>query len=222
MGNPSILRLIPAESASIPIDWSRVPEAMGKFLLDHYGYDWENEKHRPLPATIRDLVEMFDERKFLGYLDTDICTLLMDISEFGLAVQASGVPPRFYMEYHEHIWVVLFLPGKRDGIIAYSRNTVRRDDDDVSDGEKANRRMIAEELKAQEFDAKLVQQFSRGVADFVDITNSFCGWKALTFRKSLESAQFMTAMETLPISHPAYRAAVQSTLRSLGVWGSET
>jgi len=88
MGDRSTLRLVPTSSASIPIDWSRVPEKMKKFLLERWGYDQENEVESPqLPATIGDLAKMFDESKFFGYMGPELCTLLLDISEFGLRHQ---------------------------------------------------------------------------------------------------------------------------------------
>ncbi len=202
MGDPSTLRLVPASSASTPIDWTRIPEASKKFLLLHY---WDAEK--PFPATIGDLAEMFDERKFFGYMRPGLCMLLMDISEFGL--QASGAPPRFYMKYLEQVWFIIFLPGKRDGISGYSHDVIRTDsgyDDDEED-----QRLIDEETKlAQDFELRLPRAFSTGAVEVVDITNSLCGWDASTFQKDLETAQYFTAIQTLPFSHPAHRAMVQS------------
>ena len=206
MGDPSSLRLVPAESASIPINWSRVPEAVKKFLLGQYGYDWNNETDRPLPETIGDLAKMLDESKFFGYMGPELCTLLMDISEFGLAAQApEAIPPRFYMSYLQQVWFILFLPGRRDGITGYSHYIVR-DKDGASDYKKEEERLIAKELKlAQEFDAQLAQQFPRGAANFVNVTHTLCGWQASTLRTNLENAQFMTAVQTLPTSHPVHR-----------------
>ena len=66
MGDPSSLRLVPDSCASIPIDWTRIPEASKKYLLDHWGYYREADK--PLPATIGELAKMFDESKFFGYM----------------------------------------------------------------------------------------------------------------------------------------------------------
>jgi hypothetical protein len=149
MGDPSSLRLVPASSASTPIDWTCIPEASKKLLLDGWGYDWENEVERPLPATVGDLAKMFDESKFFGYMRPDLCTLLMDISAFGLKAQVldSDGPPRFYMKYLEQVWFILFMPWKRDGISGFSP--------DVSDHEE-DQRMIAEEIElAQNFDLKL-------------------------------------------------------------------
>jgi hypothetical protein len=57
--------------------------------------DWVTKIDRPLPATIGDLAKMFVESKLFGYMRPQLCTFLMDISEFGLNVQASDVPPRF-------------------------------------------------------------------------------------------------------------------------------
>jgi hypothetical protein len=66
---------------STPIDWTLVPEASEKILLDGWGYDWDNEVQRPLPATVGDLVKMFDESKFFGYFRSTLLTLLMDITD---------------------------------------------------------------------------------------------------------------------------------------------
>jgi hypothetical protein len=217
MGDPSSLRLVPASSASTPIDWTRIPEASKKFLLDGWGYDWENDEQRSLPATVGDLAKMFDESKFFGYMRPDLCTLLMDISEFGLEVQALGVPPRFYMKYLEQVWFILFLPGKREGISGYSRDVIRKDSDDISDDEEEDQRMIAKETElAQKFDLKLTREFSPAGADLVDVTNKLCGWDASMLSGDLVTAQYMTAIQTLPISHPAYRAMMQNVMSSFG------
>src|SRR5258707_5150622 len=103
MGNFSYLRLVPASSANIPIDWSRVPKASKEEIL-RWAYDWRKEVTRPLPSTIEDLAKMFDESKFFGYLEPSLCTLIMDISEFGLHAAKAWGPdieagPRFYMKY---------------------------------------------------------------------------------------------------------------------------
>ena len=114
MGDPSSLRFVPAPGSTIPINWDRVPEASKKALLDHYGYDREPRTTKPLPETVADLAKMFDERKFFGYFVTDILTILLDISEFGLqAATPTGqsivqVGPRFYMTYLEEVWFFLF------------------------------------------------------------------------------------------------------------------
>jgi hypothetical protein len=61
------LLFIPALSTSTPIDWTRVPEASKKFLLNGWGYNWETKSDRPLPATVGDLANMFSNSKFFGY-----------------------------------------------------------------------------------------------------------------------------------------------------------
>ena len=40
MGDWSYLRFVPSSSATIPIDWAKVPEASKKFLLEGYGIDF--------------------------------------------------------------------------------------------------------------------------------------------------------------------------------------
>jgi hypothetical protein len=198
------------------MDWTRIPEASKKVLLDGWGYDWENEVEKPPPATVGDLAKMFDESKFFGYMSPDLCTLLMDISEYGLKVQESGVPPRFYMKYLEQVWFLLFMPGKRDGISGYSRDLIGKDFDDVSDEEEEEQRMIVVEIElAQKFDLKLTQDFSQAEADIVDITNRLCGWKASMLHESLETAQYYKAILTLPRSHLAYRAMMQNMMSGI-------
>ncbi|KIM81410.1 hypothetical protein PILCRDRAFT_821495, partial [Piloderma croceum F 1598] len=49
---------------------------------------------------------------FFGYFRPNLCTLLMDISEFGLQAapgpQIRAVPP-FYMKYLEQVWAPLLV-----------------------------------------------------------------------------------------------------------------
>lgn len=213
MGDPSALRLVPASSASTPIDWTRIPEDSKKFLLQGWvRHDQETGIARPLPATIGDLAKVFDESKFFGYMRSKLCTLLMDISEFGLGVQESGPPPRFYMKYLEQVWFIIFLPGKRDGITGYSRDVIRREnEDDDFDEDEEDQRLVEEETKlAQEFEVRLPRAFSTGAAEVVDITSKLCGWDATMLSQSLETAQYFEAIQTLPMRHPAYRDMVQS------------
>jgi hypothetical protein len=238
MGDPSSLRLVPDSSASIPIDWSRIPEASKKFLL--------GSQQRSLPATIGELAKMIDGRRFFGYMGPELCTLLMDISELGLKdQQASGVLPRFYMKYLQAVWFILFLPGKRNGISGYSPDIDAdevSDDEDVFDGKEVShdekvshdgevsddeeeycRRMYAKEQQrianetelAKQFDRKLTREISRGATDIVDITEKLCGWAASMLEGSLENAQFMTAMLTLPPSHPGRRAMTRDIMSSI-------
>ncbi|KIL64211.1 hypothetical protein M378DRAFT_60717, partial [Amanita muscaria Koide BX008] len=127
MGDPSSLRLVPASESAIPIDWTRVPEATKKYLIEQYGYDFEKGENKPLPATIGDLAKLFDECKFFGYLTSGLLTALMDISEFGLKSTPQTGPfaqagPRFYMKYLEQVWFLLFAPGTRECILGYSDN----------------------------------------------------------------------------------------------------
>jgi hypothetical protein len=218
MGDPSSLRLVPASSASTPIDWTLVPEASKKILLDGWGYDWDNEVKRPLPATVGDLVKMFDESKFFGYYTPTLLTLLMDISEFGLktvAGQSTQVGPRFYMKYLEQVWFFLFMPGKRDCISGYSHDVIEKYDDGYDD-EEENKRILAEEIKmAQKFDLKLTREVSQGAAEFVGITKKLGGWDASTINQDLAAAQYVEAIQTLPISHPAYQGMMEAVMSSI-------
>ena len=210
MGDPSFLRLVPASSASIPIDWTHIPEATKKILLDGWGYDWENEVQRPLPVTIGELAKMFDESKFFGYMSPDLCTILMDISELGLKDQASEEPvfPRFYMKYLEAVWFILFFPGKRDGITGYGPDIDNLDADD---------KVSQDTALAQQFDEKLTQELSqRATATFmVNITKRLCGWDASMLQSNLQIVQLMEALRTLPLDHPAHIGMVRDVMSSI-------
>jgi hypothetical protein len=59
MGNPSDLCFIPASGSTTPINWTHVPEASKKALTKCYGYYWETDNFKPLPATVADLTKMF-------------------------------------------------------------------------------------------------------------------------------------------------------------------
>jgi hypothetical protein len=222
MGDPSDLRLVPDSSASIPIDWTRIPEATKKYFLKGWGYDWENKVQRSLPATIGELAKMLHESKFFGYMRPEQCTLLMDISELGLKdQQASGVLPRFYMKYLEAVWFILFLPGERNGISGHSPDIdVDEVSDDEDEDEEEQRRItkITKETElAQEFDRKLTREIPRlrGGTHMVNITKRLCGWDASMLEQSLESAQFLKAIMTLPSSHPAYTAMMSDVFSSI-------
>ena len=204
MGDPSDLRFVPASIANIPIDWSRVPEASKKKLCQNWGYDWENEVERPLPTTVADLAKWFDETKFFGYFEPSVCTILMDISEFGFPDYARQVGPRFYMKYLQQIWFLLFTPGKRDCIVGYSDDIT--DDEDREDGESERRAAAKEVGLAQEFDVKLEQDVLGGRASFVSFTKKLGGWNASMMEANLQFAQYVEAMLALPSGHPAQKA----------------
>jgi hypothetical protein len=217
MGDPSSLRFIPASGSTTPINWARVPEASKKALLDSYGYDWENDMTKPLPETVADLAKMFDETKFFGYFKPDILTALMDISEVGLeAATPTGqsvvqVGPRFYMTYVDQVWFFLFAPGKRDCIVGYSDRIARETEQDYDDAVFA--KMAADETAmAKEFDVKLEQEVSRGMARLVRHTEKLGGWKASTAQSNLEFSQYADAIMGLPGSHPMHRALVNNIL----------
>ncbi|KAM6499910.1 hypothetical protein JOM56_005418, partial [Amanita muscaria] len=161
MGDPSMLRFVPASSSATPIDWTRIPEATKKFFIVHYGYDWAKKEHKPLPATIGDLAKMFDEAKFFGYLGSSLLTVLMDIGEFGLQPtpptpgQKRPVGPRFYMTFLDRVCFLLFAPGTREGVVGNSdRIWDANDEDDAKDYDEE--KMAAKETAiAQAFDVKL-------------------------------------------------------------------
>jgi hypothetical protein len=229
MGDLSYLRFVPSSCATTPIDWTKVPEASKKFLLEGWGkyfeedpdYDDEDEdyegdgwtvKIRPLPATIEDLAKMFEDSKFFGYMTSELCTLLDDISEFGLAeprVPSSNTPvglpvgPRFYMKYIYKVWVVLFTPGSRDGVTCYSPRIP--DTKDVF--EEAG--IARDRAVAEEYDAKLCEEVSRLGTLEVIACQKLAGWEGSTLKSNMEYAQMTNAIMGLPHSHPAYVAMVQ-------------
>jgi hypothetical protein len=233
------IRFIPDSSASTPIDWTRVPEASKKFLLAGWGYDWETQSDRPLPATVGDLAKMFSANgRFFGYFRSILCTLLMDISEFGLEVVSgpgTQVGPRFYMKHMEQVWFLLFMPGKRDCISGYSEDIIREEVDEYEDeneevdedkdgdkdkeeeDEEEDERMIERmEIEiAKKFDLKLVREVSKGAADIVDITKKLGGWEATMLHQDLEVAQFHEAIMTLPSSHPASIAHRENMMENI-------
>ncbi|CAA7270465.1 unnamed protein product [Cyclocybe aegerita] len=220
MGNPSFLRLVPASCATVPIDWAKIPEASRKFFFESWCTDWSDpdKKKRPLPATIDDLAKMFDESKFFGYMPPELCTLLLDISEFGLAAEANTranghalqVAPRFYMKYLYHVWFVLFLPGRRDGIIGCSAKLHVAMPGEEDEAEVANDKAVAEE-----YDPRLCEEVKRCGTLRAKFMKKAAGWEALTLKRNLEETQLVEATMELPDDHPVYRALVQNVMSSL-------
>ena len=213
MGDPSYLRFVPSSSATIPIDWAKVPEASKEFLLKGYGINFEMEtdtqsdlsseeshprrfKGCPLPETIGELAKMFDERKFFGYMTPELCTPLLDISEFGLVkprpTETVGLPvgPRFYMKYLYEIWFILFVPGCRDGIVGYSPEIPGTDDlyeeEDSCEEEYSYKEegIAREKALAEDYDAKLCEEVSRmGTAGVGEAWQKVAGWEVSTLKR---------------------------------------
>ncbi|KIK06042.1 hypothetical protein K443DRAFT_674606 [Laccaria amethystina LaAM-08-1] len=224
MGDPSDLRFVP--SSCTTIDWIKVPEASKQLLLKGWGTyysesDTESDsdskgsfKKRPLPATIGDLAKMFHESKFFGYMRADLCTLLLDISEFGLAkplpTATFGLPvgPRFYMKYLEQIWFILFVPGSRDGISGYSPDIPYSDDWFEDTG------IARDKALAEDYDAKLCKEVSRIGTLGVVAGKKVAGWVASTLESDLELAQMAEAIMGLPANHPARVQMIQGVFRS--------
>ena len=205
----SSLRLVPASMANIPIDWTRVPEASMKKLAK-WGHDWENEVMvtKPLPKTFGDLAKWFDESKFFGYFGPELCTLIMDFSEFAFQAASNQTGPRFYMKYREQIWFLLFTPGKRNCIMGHSDNIAHEGEDDSE-----YERWAAEEVVlAEKFDARLERDVLEGKAGMVEFTQKLAGWNAHTLESYLETGQLGDAMISLPMSHPARKAFISSML----------
>jgi len=218
MGETSFLRFVPTSSANIPIHWTKVPEASKRFLLDQWGNDYSDPyttKKRPLPATIDDLAKMFHDTKFFGYIYSlpKLCTLLLDISEFGLAeattAEANGlqVGPRFYMKWHRQVWFVLFTPGQRDGIIGHSPNAhVTMSDEGVA----------RDKALAEDFDSRLCEDLRRwGLLSVV--WNKVAGWEGIMLKSILKEGQMFEAAMELPTGHPAREAMIQKVMISLSM-----
>ena len=238
----SDLRFVPSSCATTPIDWTKVPEASKKFLLENYGtyYDYEGDteadsdseedteadshsvgdtesnadsdgsmKTCPLPATIDDLAKMIHTNKFFGYVTPEVCKLLLDISEFGLAkprpTKTIGRPvgPRFYMKSHSQIWFVLFVPGCRDGITGHS-SKIPDTEDSYEDAGIARDKALAED-----YDAKLCKEVRRIGTAGVVTSKKVAGWQSSTLKGTLQFAQLTEAIMELPMDHPAYVNMIQ-------------
>lgn len=106
---------------------------------------------------------MSHESKFFGYMRLELCTLLLDISEFVFPADADAmveanspdlpVRPRFYMRYLSQVWFVLFMPGQQDGIIGWNPDIPYDEDEEL---EVAHDKALAEE-----FDPKLTEEVRR-------------------------------------------------------------
>ncbi|EDR13858.1 uncharacterized protein LACBIDRAFT_321476 [Laccaria bicolor S238N-H82] len=118
------------------------------------------------PPISRDHAKMFDESKFFGYMTPELCTLLLDISEYGLAKPhptETGIPvgPRFYMKYLSEVWFVLFVSGCRDGITGYSPeipDIEDLDEDEDAYGEQEAEGIAREKVLAEDYDVKLCEE----------------------------------------------------------------
>ena len=211
MGDPSYLRLVPDSSANVPIDWSKVPEASKKFFTEGWCDNYPRKKPKKLPETIGEFAKMLDESKFHGYMDLGRCTLLLDISEFGLTKprttgnSGEGFPvgPHFYMKYLDEIWFVLLEPGERHGIMSCSPKIPYLDDKDEQ---------FAEDKKvAEDYEPKLVKEYSQWKWLGAIARENVAGWKSWTLKSALQLAQIFE----LPDDHPAYMALADQALREI-------
>jgi len=210
MGDPSDLRFVPSSCATTPIDWTKVPEASKNFLLERYGHYFEEDsdsdseggtfKIHPLPPTIEDLARMFNETKFFGYMTPEHCTLLLDISEFGLAKPRPNrmiIGPRFYMKYLEQIWFILFVPGYRDGITGHSPKIPYTEDSFEDTG------IARDKALAEDYDVKLCEEVSRVGTLGAVACQKLAGWESSMVKSNMEDAQMAMAIMGLPTNHPA-------------------
>jgi hypothetical protein len=188
----SFLRFVPPSSATIPIDWSKIPEASKKFFLEEWGNDSQPDsdttKKSLFPATIDDLAKTFHEARFFGYMSFQpkVTTLLLDISEFGLAeatttAEINGLPigPHFYMKHISHVRFILFMPGQRDGMAGSCPILQVINSDEGVERDRA---------LAKDFEGRLYQELRRWGAPRV-VSRRVAGWEGFTFESILENAQ---------------------------------
>ncbi|EDR01393.1 uncharacterized protein LACBIDRAFT_333302 [Laccaria bicolor S238N-H82] len=150
---------------------------------------------------------MFDGYKFFGYMTPELCTLLLDISEFGLvkphsSTETPGLPvgPRFYMKYLSEIWFVLFVPGCRDGITGYSPeipDIEDLDEDEDSYEEQEAEGIAREKALAEDYDAKLLAKLLTKTLKYLNLTAQWrkCAapWKAESVEDELDKAKVNSA-----------------------------
>ena len=219
---------IPESSATVPIDWSKVPEKSKKYFLGYWaklneiieedsdgedddgedgvddedGANEDNASKEPsFPPTIGALAEGFEGGKFFNYFGSDLCQFLLDINEFSLKHEKlQPVGPRFYMSTGSEIWFLLFSP--EGGVCGSTTTPVSDEDwDDHWDEAKEKEREVA-----KDFDKKLVDEVSRIGVVGVTASKTLAGWNALTMKRSLEVAHFsystMSSKMSLPEDHP--------------------
>jgi hypothetical protein len=196
---PSFLRFVPKSSAAVPIDWSKIPENSKKYYVEAWAPYSESDEdtaseERSFPQTIGDLAVRFHEAKFFGYLGSELCQLLIDISKFGLKYASEqlkepglSVGPRFYMKYSSEVWFVLFSEEKEGAIGCSGKLPLAYidEDEDWEAAEAENDREVAET-----FDKKLEDEVSRWGIIGVLASKRLAGWDAYTLGSSLEEAQF--------------------------------
>jgi len=183
-----------------PIAWSRIPQASKNEAKRFHKRD-ASPAEQTLPPTVGALAEMLDESTFFGYMTEELCTLHMDISEFGLEAKASvfggttklctRTPgPHIYMKYIDRVQFVLFSPGDR-ACVTGGRDVVRMED------------VEAERALAVEYDAQLEQALEGGEKLFV--CHRLAGWQAEEVKSILQFIQYTKAILNLPLDHPVKR-----------------
>jgi len=117
------------------------------------------------------------------------------------------------MKYVDQVWFVLFVPGKRDGILGFSPKIPYFIVDDVCDEEG----QIARDTKvAEDYEPKFCEEISRWGTLGAVSRKKVAGWDSFTVKSSLETAQMYDAVMTLPSDHPAHRVIMGSFMASLG------
>jgi len=206
MGNPSFLRFVPAQSATVPIDWTKIPDASKEYFLDTgYCVNQETYKPKPLPETIGHLAEMFDECKFFSYMKPKLIELLLDIGEFGLGpkvdhhVTPTSGYPRFYMTQGLSVWFLIFTLGRRDTIMGSSPSLPDNFEEDYDEDRESQK----EKAIAEKFDIEFCKDNVQWNAIGVGLVKKVAGWDASTLKNALEDSQYCEAIMTLPLGHPA-------------------
>ena len=123
-------RFVPTSSATLPIDWTKIPDASKEYFLHYFCHDWLAGIQKPFPATLGDLAKVFDECKFFGYMGSDFINLLLGLKIVARAALWLSDYPGFYMKYVSSVWFIIFTLGVRDSISGHSPILPWRDDYD--------------------------------------------------------------------------------------------
>lgn len=195
----SLLRFIPKSSAAAPINWSKIPEKSKQYFVQITAQGEDTK--RSLPQNIGGLAESFHERNFFGYMNPELCQLLLDISEFGLkkekpyvhALHGLPVGPRFYMKCGSKMWFLLFAPEDKGGVYGYNAKLPNLDDDEDAEAKK-------DKELAEIFDEKLVDEVGRISILNIFLSKRLAGWEAHTLESTLEQVRFAKHWKALWLS----------------------
>lgn len=107
MGNNSFLRALRNNSNQCIIDWDHMRK---DHLLHHRLQDYHSLPVSERPKTLEDMAHVWNETKFIGYLDENY---VHSLKEFCKGLVPYGSNPRLYYEYEgcQQIWCLEFVPG---------------------------------------------------------------------------------------------------------------